>query len=89
MTPGIATPVQIAALFIWLGMVLAISSLETPLEFRVSGFTVPLGVGIGRRIYRALNAPWGLVWPWRSPQSLTAVMLADVLGALLVIWVAV
>jgi len=48
--------IQIAATFIWLGMVLAISFLEAPLKFRAPGITVPLGVGIGRLVFRALNA---------------------------------
>jgi hypothetical protein len=47
----------VAALaFVWLGMVLAVSFLEAPLKFRAPGITVPLGVGIGRLVFRALNA---------------------------------
>lgn len=49
------TAVQTAVVFVWLGMVLAISFLETPLKFRAPGITVPLGVGIGRLVFRALN----------------------------------
>jgi hypothetical protein len=44
-----------AAVFIWLGMVLAISFLEAPLKFRAPGVTVPLGLGIGRVVFAALN----------------------------------
>ncbi|MEV5432668.1 hypothetical protein [Streptomyces sp. NPDC052701] len=44
-----------AAAFTWLGMVLAISFLEAPLKFRAPGITVPLGLGIGRLVFRALN----------------------------------
>lgn len=40
---------------LWLGMVLAISFLETPLKFRAPGITVPLGLGIGRIVFKALN----------------------------------
>jgi hypothetical protein len=36
-------------------MVLAISFLETPLKFRAPGITLPLGLGIGRLVFRALN----------------------------------
>jgi hypothetical protein len=46
--------VQVAVPFTWLGMVLAISFLETPLKFRAPGITVPLGLGIGRLVFRAL-----------------------------------
>ncbi len=45
----------IAAVFVWLGMVLAISFLEAPLKFRAPGITVQLGLGIGRLVFRALN----------------------------------
>lgn len=45
-----------AATFVWLGMVLAISFLEAPLKFTAPGVTVPIGLGIGRRVFRALNA---------------------------------
>lgn len=47
--------VAVAAVFIWLGMVLAISFLEAPLKFRAPGITVQLGLGIGRLVFRALN----------------------------------
>ncbi|MEV4313800.1 hypothetical protein [Actinocrispum sp. NPDC049592] len=36
-------------------MVLAISFVEAPLKFRAPGVTVPLGLGIGRIVFRALN----------------------------------
>ncbi|MGW5370015.1 hypothetical protein ACWER6_10205 [Streptomyces sp. NPDC004009] len=45
-----------AVVFVWLGMVLAISFLEAPLKFRAPGVTIPLGLGIGRLVFRALNA---------------------------------
>jgi hypothetical protein len=46
----------VAATFVWFGMVLAISFLETPLKFHAPGVTVPIGLGIGRLVFRALNA---------------------------------
>lgn len=49
--PSLATAVA----FVWLGMVLAISFLETPLKFRAPGVTIPMGLGIGRLVFRALN----------------------------------
>jgi hypothetical protein len=45
----------VAAIFVWLGMVFAISFLEAPLKFRAPGITLPLGLGIGRLVFRALN----------------------------------
>ncbi|WDO04641.1 hypothetical protein ME763_02740 [Streptomyces murinus] len=47
--------VATAVTFVWLGMVLAISFLEAPLKFRAPGVTVPVGLGIGRLVFRALN----------------------------------
>lgn len=44
-----------AAVFTWLGMVVAISFLEAPLKFRVPGVTVRIGLGIGRLVFRGLN----------------------------------
>jgi hypothetical protein len=46
----------VAATFVWLGMVLAISFLEAPLKFRAPGVTLAVGLGIGRMVFRALNA---------------------------------
>jgi hypothetical protein len=50
-----AAAVAVAALFVWLGMVLAISFIETPLKFRAPGVTLQIGLGIGRLVFRALN----------------------------------
>ena len=47
--------VAAAAVFVWLGMVLAISFLEAPLKFRAPGITIQLGLGIGRLVFKALN----------------------------------
>ncbi|MFI1095366.1 hypothetical protein [Streptomyces sp. NPDC020917] len=44
-----------AVTFVWVGMVLAISFLEAPLKFRAPGVTIPIGLGIGRLVFRALN----------------------------------
>jgi hypothetical protein len=45
----------IAAVFVWLGMVLAISFIEAPLKFRAPGIDLKLGLAIGRLVFRALN----------------------------------
>ena len=50
-----AWSVAVAAVFVWLGMVLAISFLEAPLKFRAPGVTLQLGLGIGRLVFRGLN----------------------------------
>lgn len=51
-----AWAVSVAVAFGWLGMVVAISFLEAPLKFRAPGVTLPIGLGIGRLVFRALNA---------------------------------
>jgi len=53
MSAGSATAVALT--FIWLGMVLAISFLETPLKFRAPAVTLQIGLSIGRMVFRALN----------------------------------
>ncbi len=48
-------PVQVAAIFLWIGFVCAISFLEAWLKFQAPGITVALGLGIGRLVFNALN----------------------------------
>jgi hypothetical protein len=50
-----APAVAVAVAFVWLGMVLAISFVETPLKFRAPDVTLRIGLGIGRLVFRALN----------------------------------
>ena len=50
-----------AACLVWFGMVLAISFIETPLKFRAPGVTIPIGLGIGRLVFRALNGAEALL----------------------------
>jgi len=47
--------IGIAAPFVWVGMVAAISFIEAPLKFRAPGVSLPIGLGIGRLVFRALN----------------------------------
>lgn len=44
-----------AAALVWLGAVLGISFLETPLKFRAEGVSVEIGLAIGKIVFRALN----------------------------------
>lgn len=46
----------VAAVLVWLGMVVAISFIETPLKFTAPGVTLAIGLGIGRKVFRALNS---------------------------------
>jgi hypothetical protein len=46
---------QIAIPFVWLGIVVALSFVETPLKFKAPDITLSLGLGIGRLVFAALN----------------------------------
>lgn len=48
-------PAAIAMVFVWVGFVCAISFMEAWLKFRAPGITLPLGLGIGRLVFSALN----------------------------------
>lgn len=48
-------PVSAVCTFVWIGFVCAISFMEAWLKFRAPGITVPLGLGIGRLVFGALN----------------------------------
>ncbi|MGW5921715.1 hypothetical protein ACWFPY_22240 [Nocardia fluminea] len=56
-----SSAVAIAVVFVWLGMVSAISFLEAPLKFRAPNVTLVIGLGIGRLVFRALNIA-EIVW---------------------------
>ncbi|MBF6072882.1 hypothetical protein [Nocardia farcinica] len=77
--------------FCWLGMVAAISFLEAPLKFHAPGVTVPIGLGIGRLVFRALNsveivfaATILIAIVLDPPSTGTTITLAVALAALLV-----
>ncbi|WP_028803951.1 hypothetical protein [Streptomyces sp. 142MFCol3.1] len=70
-----------AVTFLWLGMVLAISFLEAPLKFRAPGVTIPIGLGIGRMVFRALN----LVETVLAAVVVAAVAVGDPPAAVLVL----
>jgi hypothetical protein len=40
---------------IWLGLIIGISFIEAPLKFQAPGITIPLGLGIGRLVFTAMN----------------------------------
>lgn len=46
---------------LWIGVVFAISFIEAPLKFQAPGITIPLGLGIGRLVFTALNIVEGVL----------------------------
>lgn len=40
---------------VWMGLLIGLSFLEAPLKFQAPGITIPLGLGIGRLVFFALE----------------------------------
>lgn len=56
----VTLPIALVAVFLWIGFVCAISFMEAWIKFRAPGITIPLGLGIGRMVFNALNkVEWG------------------------------
>lgn len=55
MNYNVKYPFSLVSASVWLGFVLAISFMESWLKFKAPGITVPLGLGIGRLVFFALN----------------------------------
>lgn len=55
MAANIKYPWALASTFLWIGFVGAISFMEAWLKFQAPGITLPLGLGIGRLVFNALN----------------------------------
>lgn len=82
---------------IWIGMLIGISFLEAPLKFQAPNITVPLGLGIGKLVFSALNkfeivfSIVFIVWLYFNYQclewaSLFAVGLPVIMVALQTFW---
>ncbi|MGO1393209.1 hypothetical protein [Agrococcus casei] len=76
---------------LWLGLIIGISLIETPLKFQAPGMTIPLGLGIGRLVFGVMNiveAVFAIVlliamWGARPPKTewLLGLAVAAVLAA--------
>ncbi|GAB3834403.1 hypothetical protein [Hymenobacter jeollabukensis] len=69
----------VLVLFLWAGLMAGISFLEAPLKFTAPHITVPLGVGIGRIVFHALNKV-------ELALSVAALLCAGLLGVPARIW---
>ena len=56
-----STAVAVAVTFTWVGLVVGISFIEAPLKFRAPGVTIPIGLGIGRLVFKAINSVEGVL----------------------------
>lgn len=52
---AIKYPVALISTFLWIGFVCAISFMEAWLKFQAPGISIPLGLGIGKLVFGALN----------------------------------
>ncbi len=48
-------PLALASTFLWIGFLGAISFMEAWIKFRAPGVSLPIGLGIGRLVFSALN----------------------------------
>lgn len=55
MTPRVAYALRLILPAIWIGLIIAIDLIEAPLKFQAPGITIPLGLGIGRLVFLAMN----------------------------------
>lgn len=47
---------------VWVGLIVGLGFMETPLKFHAPGITMALGLGIGRLVFIALSvAGWGIL----------------------------
>ncbi|MFJ2503987.1 hypothetical protein [Microbacterium sp. NPDC087592] len=69
-----------------LGAIIAISFLEAPLKFLAPGVTIPIGLGIGRLVFTALNVLAGAVLIVLTVVSVRARAGRATLGILGAIW---
>jgi len=51
----LAVLTQISCAFLWAGLILGLSFIETPLKFQAPGVTREIGLGIGRLVFQTLN----------------------------------
>lgn len=70
-----------------LGAIIAISFLEAPLKFLAPGVTIPIGLGIGRLVFTALNVLAGVVLLVLTIVNVRARAGRAALGILGSIWV--
>ncbi len=86
---SLAREIQLVVPIFWLGMVAAISFIEAPVKFRAPGVTLAIGLGIGRKVFAALNfvevvlaVVLSIAWPFANTSGWE--LLVPVLVVLLV-----
>ncbi|KAA2240725.1 hypothetical protein F0L74_31785 [Chitinophaga agrisoli] len=67
----VSQPAALVCTFTWTGFVCGISFLEAWLKFRAPGITLPIGLGIGRLVFGALNK---VEWVFAVIVTLSAIL---------------
>ena len=95
MTVRLAHPIALICAFTWLGFVCAISFMEAWLKFQAHGVTLPIGLGIGRLVFHALNkVEWVLaiailvdvLWKRRIDRHVLFILVPVILLVLQTFW---
>ncbi len=95
MRTQVAYPIALICAFTWIGFVCAISFMEAWLKFRAHGVSLPIGLGIGRLVFNALNkVEWvlalaiaiDLVRNMPMPRNLVPIGIAIVLLVVQTFW---
>lgn len=90
-------PTALIFSFIWVGFIGAISFMEAWLKFRAPGVDLPIGLGIGRLVFTALNLMEWIFstliitsllfnkWPWKNGRTIL-ILIPFVLLIIQSIW---
>ena len=60
--PRLVASLRLIVPALWMGMIIGLSFIETPLKFLAPGITTPLGLGIGRLVFTALSIAGWVLW---------------------------
>lgn len=96
MTDRLSFAARLVLPAVWLGLIIAIDLIEAPLKFQAPGITIPLGLGIGRLVFTAMNIvevvlaiPFVLALLRRPRPTRPAFVLAGVAVVMLIVKIAV
>ncbi|MCL6523499.1 MAG: hypothetical protein K6T34_02455 [Thermoflavifilum sp.] len=66
--------IALAASFLWIGFVAAISFMEAWIKFQAPGVTKTIGLSIGKKVFSALNR---MEWVWTIVLIIGVILLPD------------
>lgn len=77
MTTEVKYPLIVSSVYLWMGFVCAISFMEAWLKFRAPGVSLPVGLGIGKLVFAALNK---VEWVFAAAIILNLLVAKSLLG---------